>query len=73
MAARHASVVWHRPPLSSPSDLLVAIQLAMTKRDGDDLVGGGGEEERRCVGRSTGRPSIVQQLMVTVTICLLIG
>ena len=47
--------------------------MTMTKRDGDDLVGGGGEEERRCVGRSTGRPLIVKLPTVTVTVCLLSG
>ena len=34
---------------------------------------GGREEERRCIGRSTGRPSIIQPPTITVTICLVRG
>ena len=37
------------------------------------LLAGGGEEERRCVDCSTGRPLIVQPPMVTITVCLLSG
>ena len=54
MAAKHTSVVWHRPPPSLPSALLVAIQLTMTGRDNNDLVGewqGGGEEVHQLLHR----------------------
>jgi hypothetical protein len=37
------------------------------------LLWGGGEEKRRCVGRSTKQLSIVQPPTITVTICLLSG
>jgi hypothetical protein len=34
---------------------------------------GGGEEERMCIGLSTGQPLIVHQLpMSTVTVCLVL-
>ena len=36
-------------------------------------LGGVGEEERRYVSCSTGKPSIVQPMTVTVTVCLLSG
>jgi len=50
-AARQASVVWLRPPLPSPSALLVTVRLTTTERDDNDLVGGsrggGGEGVRQ--------------------------
>ena len=37
------------------------------------LLAGGEEEERTSVSRSTERPSIIQLLPITVTVCLVIG
>jgi hypothetical protein len=34
------------------------------------LLAGGEEEERTSVSRSTGRPSIIQPLPITITVCL---
>ena len=73
MAARHALVVWHQPAPSSPSALLVAIQLTTTERDDNDLVGGwqgGGEEVHQPIHQAAVN---VQPPMVTITVCLLSG
>ena len=63
-------VVWHRPPPLSPSVMSVDIQSTTTKRDNNDLLAVGGEEERTCVDRFPRQPLIVQPPTIGITVCL---